>query len=72
MNNISKIEEYIAFMEWLQATHPDVYFACWGFVSEPSNDAPFIIRRDGLDEDTYNAVVDAKFEFFKTHRSLAI
>lgn len=66
---MAKIDEYIAFMEWLQATYPDVYSASWGFISEPSNEAPFIINKDGLDEDTYIAVVDAKFEFYKTQRS---
>ncbi len=66
MQTTGNVSEYLAFMEWLQATHTDVYFASWGFISEPTNDDSFVTVKQGLDEGIYNAVMDAQFEFYKT------
>ena len=57
--------EYLVFMEWLQATHPDLYMAAWKSISPPADGEAVTIIKDGLDEQIYKGLIDAKFEYYK-------
>ena len=65
MQTNTVMTEYLAFMEWLQSNHPDLYISCWKSIPEPTEGEAISIVKQGLDEKTYKAVIDAKFEYYK-------
>jgi len=65
MQTTPVMTEYLVFMEWLQSNHPDLYISCWKSIPEPIEGEAISIVKQGLDEKTYKAVIDAKFEYYK-------
>ena len=65
--NLHVMEEnsdYLAFLEWLQTTYPALYMACWKYLLEPPNGETVRIIKEGMDDQTYTALIDARFEYY--------
>ncbi len=57
--------DYIAFMEWFQEKHPDLYACCWKEITPPVDGEGVTVNKDGMDADTYTAVIKATQEFYR-------
>lgn len=54
----------MAFMQWLQGTYPALYVKCSEFLAGLDDRQAIDALRKCVDMDLYQAVVDARFEFY--------
>ena len=57
------MQEYIKFMEWLQASYPYLYMQSWKAIAVPVAGEAVTIVRDGIDDDLFHALVKAVNEY---------
>lgn len=63
---MATIEEsdYASFIEWFQNKYPVLYACCWQHITPAVPGGQITVDKDGMDMETYTAVINATQEFF--------
>ena len=64
MSNAPQKKDYLTFMQWFQNAYPDLYACCWRDIIPPISGEGVTVVKDGMDNETYKAVIAATKEFY--------
>jgi hypothetical protein len=65
MDHTPEMQDYTTFMEWFQNKYPELYMCCWKEIKVPVDGEGVTVNKDGLDDETYTAIIKATKEYYQ-------